>query len=961
MRREWGVAGMLLTVLLVPQLALAQRTNATVNVEVSEEGRAAPAGVTVTAINTNTGATAKGTPRGDGVHVLPGLPPGEYLITALPPSGKEASRWVKLEVGQTMNLDIDLAERAPVIEGETVMVEGRLTDATSSEIAVNVTREQIENLPQMNRNFLSFAQLAPGVRINDDEFRKDVQAGGLLARQTNVFVDGVSLKNNVLEGGVIGQDASRGNPFPQLAVEGFRVISQNFKAEYEQAGAAVITATTRSGGNDFHADLFATFQNKDLVARDYFALQKQQPRPELARYQLGAGVGGPVVKDKLFFFLTYEANLHNRANAVAVKNASLIDDPALLSTLRTYEGQFISPFREHLGFGKLSWRPEDNQMLEVSASLRRESDIRSFGNENSYENAEDVRINTTTALAKHQWWLGSVLNEAALQYLMGQWNPAVLNPDKPGLLYDGVLKIGGRDTTQDIIQQSFTIRDDVSMSDLHWAGHHFVKTGARVALQDYKAATYLFGNPLFKFRSAESFAFPFEAKYGVGDPQVHANNTQIGLYVQDDWQPTKRLTLNVGVRWDVESNALNNSHRTPDDIRAAVTAWAPSIVAATGRDDYFPVEKFLTDGTQRPAFLGAVQPRIGFTYDVLGNESTILFGGAGRYYDRTLFVYSRGELERLNFDELTYRFSADGSPRDGAPTIAWQSGFTPTKELLDALRASGQAPKKEIWLLENDTKPPHSDMYSLGVRQHAGPVNASLTFTHVVNENEFGWYIANRHPETKQFLPTPDGYGNVIISSDERQARYTAFQLAIEKPFSSVASTGFFRWGASLAYTLGYSFQRGDGFYFDFPDPKTAPWSPGETDERHRLIFSAVTAWPYEITLSTMVTLGSGLPYTIKDESLGDTDALREIRRYSERADGLVNYSQIDLRLGKDFTVARRHKMGAFVEVFNLLNTRNFGGYNGDIFFDRPNPEFGEPTKLIGPTRSLQAGVRYSF
>jgi hypothetical protein len=137
--------------------------------------------------------------------------------------------------------------------------------------------------------------------------------------------------------------------------------------------------------------------------------------------------------------------------------------------------------------------------------------------------------------------------------------------------------------------------------------------------------------------------------------------------------------------------------------------------------------------------------------------------------------------------------------------------------------------------------------------------------------------------------------------------------------------------------------------------------APTSTDERHRLIASAVTAWPYDFTLSTLITLGSGLPYNLIDESAGTSQDLRVFSRNGERAEGLINFSQIDLRLAKTFTVARRHKMGAFVEVFNLLNTRNFGDYDGRIFFNRDNPEFGEPRRLIGPTRSLQAGVNYSF
>ncbi len=126
-----------------------------------------------------------------------------------------------------------------------------------SEIATNVTAQQIEELPQNNRNFLNFAALAPGVRIVEQR----EQPGGPRRRaaglQHNVFIDGTSYKNDVLQGGVVGQDSSRGNPFPQNAVQEFRVLTQNFKAEYEKASSALITAVTKSGGNDFHGDVFA--------------------------------------------------------------------------------------------------------------------------------------------------------------------------------------------------------------------------------------------------------------------------------------------------------------------------------------------------------------------------------------------------------------------------------------------------------------------------------------------------------------------------------------------------------------------------------------------------------------------------------------------------------------------------------------------------------------------------------
>src|SRR5207253_9933585 len=131
-------------------------------------------------------------------------------------------------------------------------------------------------------------------------------SGATDATAINVFVDGVSLKQNVIECGLVGQDSSRGNPFPQMALSGFRLITQNYKAEYEQAGGAAVVATTKSGGNDFHGEVLTTGQNQYLMEQDYFALKRGEPPVDLGRAQLGAALGGHIVKDKLHFFATYE-------------------------------------------------------------------------------------------------------------------------------------------------------------------------------------------------------------------------------------------------------------------------------------------------------------------------------------------------------------------------------------------------------------------------------------------------------------------------------------------------------------------------------------------------------------------------------------------------------------------------------------------------------------------------------
>ena len=140
--------------------------------------------------------------------------------------------------------------------------ESRVVETRTSQVATNVTEEQVRFLPQNTRNFLNFAALAPGFRVADNEFRKEITAGALPSQNTNVFIDGVSYKNDSILGGVVGQDSSRGSPFPQNAVQEFQVLTQNFKAEDQKAGSAIITAITRSGGNAFRGDVFSFYQDK---------------------------------------------------------------------------------------------------------------------------------------------------------------------------------------------------------------------------------------------------------------------------------------------------------------------------------------------------------------------------------------------------------------------------------------------------------------------------------------------------------------------------------------------------------------------------------------------------------------------------------------------------------------------------------------------------------------------------
>lgn len=307
----------LAVLLLAPATpSFAQSTAAGLQGTVSDDTGVLP-GASVVAKDTQSGFTYEAVTDTEGYFALQGLRPGTYEITVSMNQYKPQARTVQLVVGQNVTLSFRITP--DLVYAEQVQVVGtgsRLVETKTAEISTTVTEEQVRYLPQNQRNFLNFASLAPGVRVSQDETRQEVSAGGLDATQVNVFIDGVSFKNDVLQGGVVGQDSSRGSPFPQSAVQEFQVLTQNYKAEHEKASSAVITAVTKSGTNQWKGDGFLLFQNKALVALDKYSKARDLEKPTYERYQPGLSVGGPIARDRLLVFGAYEENRQNRDSQV---------------------------------------------------------------------------------------------------------------------------------------------------------------------------------------------------------------------------------------------------------------------------------------------------------------------------------------------------------------------------------------------------------------------------------------------------------------------------------------------------------------------------------------------------------------------------------------------------------------------------------------------------------------------
>nr|WP_257215189.1 TonB-dependent receptor [Sphingomonas sp. R-74633] len=946
-------------------MASAQVSTASLGGQVTGADGAGAAGAQVSARNTGTNQTARAVADSSGYYTLNGLRPGQYEVVAT--IGTETvSQTVIVGVGEAASLDLAVGgtvAATPAPEGQIVVTGSRLRETRTSEIATNVSTTQIERLPQTDRNFLSFTALAPGVRYNDSETDKSFTSGASTASQVNVFIDGVSLKNQLREGGVAGQQNSRGNPFGQLAVQEFRVLTQNYKAEYEQAGAAIVTAITKSGTNEFHGEAFGQYTDKGLAEKAYLDKRNNRAEPDFERKQYGVALGGPIIKDKLFFFGAYEGNDQNRAfNVVAGGNAALqaAASASLGRDIHTLEGAFVSPFRSDFYFGKLTLTPDDRQTFDLSFSRRDESDIQAFGNNVSYEAAENKKNRVDTYQFKWAYNGSNFVNEFNASYLNYTFNPTSLHPDLPQYEYAGVIIAGGKDSTRNEVQNSYTFRDDFTWSGL--AGHVF-KAGIRVQVTDITFDDHSYVQPHYTFTDNGnngtplnpnddlSFAFPSEARLGLGSSLIQASNTQLGLYVQDDWNVTPKLQLNLGVRWDYETNGFNNDYVTPANAAAALRALPATY--------YFNPENYITDGNDRKPFMGAFAPRLGFSYDLKGDRSTVIFGGFGRYYDRNNFNNTIDELSRVLNPVGVFRFSVDGSPRSGLPTVAWNPAYGTRAGLLALQGSAAGAGLPELFAVKNDAKPPVNDQFSLGVRQRFGVFQAAITGSYQRGRNGYTNLFATRQNNglgncCNTAPVTPFGYANVLIGYDGLDTRYKALYVTLDKNYTAASG-----WGLNIAYTLSKAEQNGnDLFSLDGITPDSYGWRTRPGDERHRLVISGMVDLPFGFSFSTLTTLGSGQGYLVTDATQGfDVGKLKLTTAYPEKncIEGLFAFCEVNLTLANRFKIHGFGQVEAAVDLLNAFNNKNFKDFDG--FFSLTDPL--DPGRIGNNTVTLPRRIQF--
>lgn len=973
----------------------------------------AAAGTTVTLTDTNTGHQDTVQVDAGGNYVLVGLAPSTYRIT----SGNLVAE-VVVPLGQAVTADLIAAPATT--GGDIVVTASRARDVKTPAISTNVSRFQLENLPNGDRNFLNFAALAPGVTVSAPQLggrARQVQAGGINSDNTNTFIDGISIKNLVNHGGTVGQNLSSGNPFPASAIDQFDVQTQNFRAEFEQAGSAVISSVTKTGGETFHGELFGEWQPKAFISENYDdrpghlnnATAPYRAKPNFDNKFYGGNLSGPIIKDKLTFFVDFEGTKKTFGSSdINVYSGNLGALPAAAQTYAqtarsTYNGSYPADFSEKLYFGKLTFFATARDTINVSAFIRAESNLQINGGvtttDASTRNRNNEHRYQLTWNHRGDNWLnefifardaaanGAIPNVSGPSYVVTFGGGA-----QPSIGDSRVLILGGTNFTQDDHQYQTLFKDNVTF----FGGDHTVKTGIKVnftklqRLEDNNSqGTYFYDARSFVGLGAPGTAAPYAATINTAAVQpVTAKNTEIGLFLQDDWRPDEHWQVSAGLRWDYESNAVNNDFVTPAAIATALRAYPGWKAAGINPEDY------ISTGNNRKAFLGAFQPRLGISYDVRGDRDLVLSFGLGRYYNRSLFIDAAIETIKDKYESV----ATINTPATGC-TAGTQGCVATLPTNIDQLRALGAIQGGEVHLLNNRTRIPYSDQLSFGVRKRFGTVNTSITFSYIKSHNIYQEVVGNRLPDgtyspggnpifvyqgvpyaagifyggSAIFNAPLPGYGSIFIGNSDGKAHYTALYLQADKPYTERSG-----WGFSTTLTISGTRSNdsrngasiGDPFNFDAPTIGQQGYGDSSGLESWRFVGTGTVKLPLGIRATTFVTLSSGPSYggvVCGAPATTPGNAGCYLTNFGIYRPKGIGYKNVDFNITKTFKMPwdHGHELTVYFQALNAFDfvNRNYSQWGGgfqNVGGSGPSlaPDSGS---VASQGRNFKVGARYRF
>ena len=1007
----------------------AQTSNTgTITGVVKDQSGAIVPGASVKLINLGTNAERAATTTSEGVYEITQLVPGAYRLEVQAPGfSKSVVDNVVVNVLQRTTINPELKVGAI---GETVNVSAdaaALVETTKTDVGGVIDQRRLENLPVNGRSFASLAILIPGATLEPsfDPTKARVgtfSVGGSTGRNINITVDGGDNKDNAV-GGILQN-------FSMEGIQEFALSTQRFSAANGRSGGALLSVVSKSGTNSIHGSAFGFFRDEKLNANAPALLAKANPllfpnpgdaiKPPFGRQQFGGSIGGPIAKDKAFFFGTVE---HTRERGNSIVPGDTFAQIQLLEPIGYEAVRFLpQPFNDTIYTIKTDFNLSSKNSIVARFS----------GQNNNGLNDQAGFLTVFTDLSGGNKTLNTLynflgswtytansntVNQFAYQYSTFD-NQILATTDLRNLVFPNGLNVGRNgNVPQQTLQKKHQFRDDLTWN----RGNHGLKFGG-----DFVWEPTLGG--LFAFNSAPEVDFFFNADEIVGNPGQFPqgfNTTQVlpgpitcntivgtptctaadldgigvvadivlsggdpsfnlrdgakqfAFYAQDDWKVNSRLTLNLGVRYDVDIGFVDSGHQANNRaVRALQIIGNP--YGGVAHDDK-----------------NNFSPRIGFAWDLKGNARSVVRGGYGMYFDQSFLNVPLFAVQQAN-EEIYATFVNDGSNlalNSPAPDIP--------RPLINPL------PGTRGRMIDPDFQSPFTQQFNLGYAQEIGKNSAlEFDFVHILGLHEFiGFDInprigpligANRaSPNPPRLLApqfaahaaeliaafgTATPFGRISVAQSDGRSNYDAFTVSFKRRYAN-------KYQLNAHYTLSRArawfgaisdFGFGPMNQFNKWDP-VADYGPTLEDERHRFVISGIFDLPAGFQLAPIFQLGSARPYNVFPACVCDINKDGVTFNERESPDGNDqhhlppgtrrgdSFSQLNVRVSKFFNFGETKKLGFFFEAFNVFNTGNFGNsfqnVTGEADFGKPINFFGATgfSEPLGIPFQAQIGARFSF
>ena len=930
-------------------------------------------GVTLSLRNVETGVTRTVVSEADGTYRLAGVQPGRYDMTAeLAGFANAEVRDMTINIGLALQRDVTMSLQT-LQESVTVTAEAPVIEITRTDVAQVITQEQIETLPMSDRQPASLVLLLPGTNMDNTQVRRaqaNIGAGGINNQMNAYFVDGASNWST--------NSGQQHAEMPQMAVREFRVNVAQASAEHGGNVAGLVSTVTRSGTNRFSGEVLEYFRDEKLnaITRDQLAVGSE--KPDYRRNQWGVGFGGPIIQDRAHFFGAIEFLTENKSFTV---NSGL---PQFYGPLH---GTFPTDYLRRKYFIRGDVQLTSQQSLFARYALDKERiDCEACGGANAAFFDSFVESPRDTLVTGHTW----VISSSTLNDLRVQWParlrhatgpPGTPKWDKPGEFpderFEGFTQVynfpsfhWGSSSAGLNWTDRFELKEDFS----HVRGQHQFKFGGEYA--QYISPEDVAGNTgTWTFSQDQFFDGSDAAIRNLRAPTMFTasfphtvrkmQNYWINWYAQDEWKPLNNLTLNFGLRYDLQYRSFNNQ------LDLAGRESLSQFIDPDSRGDY-----------------NNYGPRVGFAWDVKDNGASVVRGAYGRFYQYLPQGSLRGEQTTLLQNAINIANPSYPDPYGGLSPQAFVT----------------VSARPNITIVDDDIENASGDTATLGISQRLRD-NLAL---HVdgVYTNLRG---ISRTQNINQPLPSFDPR-NLTAQQAATISAFSAAQLNARRPLGNwgnvteLVSNGWHdyralylrldkRFANSYQYLVSYTREwttNNTGNITNFYDPEQ---DTGPSGRKHQFVASGYARLPLELTFGAVWTLRSALPYDASagvdlagggqvtrvpgvtrnmagrdDEStarmLELVNAWRAVRGLAAIPASQLEsskYNRFDFRLSRTFPVGAGRDLELMMQMLNVFGSDNLIGGTGGAFQNNAlSNSFGRYT-VSGARQEMEVGIRFRF